>query len=87
MPRPFSVSVGDHLIISDPVKHCDIGITNTVPPGVVITASLQPANPSIIPGQGATGGTLALHMDVRTAMQLFSQLEQLGLNMGWLQKE
>ena len=87
MPRPLSVAVGDHLIVSDPVKQWDIGLSNTVPPSVVMTASLQSEKLPIIPDQGITGGAVALHMDARIAMLLFGQLEQLGLNMGWLQKE
>lgn len=87
MPRPLSVAVGDHLIVSDPVKQWDIGLSNTVPPSVVMTASLQSARPSIIPDQGIADGVVALYMDARTAMLLLGQLEHLGLNMGWLRKE
>ncbi len=87
MPRPFSIAVGDHLIVSDPVKQWDIALSNTVPPSVVITASLHSVKPSIIPDQANTSGAVALHMDARIAMHLFEQLEQLGLNMGWLRRE
>ena len=62
MPRPLSVAVGDHLIVSDPVKQWDIGLSNTVPPSVVMTASLQSEKLSIIPDQGITDGAVALHI-------------------------
>ena len=77
--------LGEQLLLSCPVVYWEGVISNTNPPSVVLTASVQAGpNPPISPNLGPMATTLAVQMDFGVAMQLHQKLGELGRKMGWL---
>jgi hypothetical protein len=88
MAIPVALPIGEHLLYADPVIRWEVQFSDTNPPSVVLTASVQAGpNPPIFPGQvGAT--SVAVQMNALVAIELYQKLGELGRSMGWLpQKE
>jgi hypothetical protein len=81
MATPASLAVGEHLLVNDPVIHWDAGFSDTRPPSVVLTASVQAGPTPPISQYMAT--TVAVQMNAIIAMQLYEKLGELGRKMGW----
>ncbi len=88
MSVPSSLAVGEHLLLADPAVFFEATVSDTNPPMVVLTASVQVGpNPSIAPTLGRTATTVAIQMDSRVALQLYGRLYELVRSMGWLPEE
>jgi len=85
MATPASLAIGQHLLIADPADRFDVEFSDTNPPSVVLTASIQVGpRPPIFPGpSGET--SVAIQMDARVAIRLYEQLGDLIRSMGWQQ--
>jgi hypothetical protein len=85
MPTPASLAIGQHLLIADPAVAWKIEFSDTIPPSVILTASIQAGpNPPIYPAPyGET--TVAVQMDARVAIGLYERLGDLIRSMGWQQ--
>lgn len=83
MATPASLAIGQHLLFSDPATHWTVEFSDTLPPSVVLTASIQAGpKPPIFPGpSGET--SVAIQMDAQVAIQLYEQLGDLIRSMGW----
>jgi len=74
----FEMAVGEHRLVTDPVLRWEPALTDTNPPNVMLTASIDsgPKPPLYpVPDYGAT--TLALKMNVRIATELYKKLGDL----------
>jgi hypothetical protein len=82
MVLPFAMAVGDHYLVSDLVESWHAKFSDTSPPSVVLTASVQAGpSPPITPNQSST---LAVQMNAQVAIELYEQLGELGRSVGWL---
>jgi hypothetical protein len=83
MATPASLAIGQHLLFADPAVRWDVQFSDTNPPSVVLTASMQvgPSPPIFPPPHGET--SVAVQMDARVALQLYEQLGDLIRSMGW----
>ena len=83
MATPASLPVGQHVLFSDPATHWNVQFSDTQPPSVVLTATMQAGpKPPIFPGpSGET--SLAIQMDAGVAIGLYERLGDLIRSMGW----
>ena len=85
MAIPVHLAIGEHMLLSDPVTRWVAQFSDTLPPSVVLTASIQAGpNPPIFPAPVGTT-SVALQMDARVAMELYEKLGDLIRSMGWQQ--
>ena len=84
MAIPIALAVGEHLLYADPAIEWAVRFSDTRPPSVVLTASMQagPKPPLFSPPAGAT--SVAIQMDAQVGMGLYEKLGELGRSMGWL---
>jgi hypothetical protein len=88
MTLPFPMAIGSHFLVSDPVGEWRVEFSDTLPPSVVLTASmLTPPSPPASPSPAPWATTLAVQMDSLVAMKLYEQLGELGRSMGWLPQQ
>jgi hypothetical protein len=85
MATPAALAIGEHLLLADPAVAWRVEFSDTNPPSVVLTASIQAGpQPPIFPGPpGET--TVAIQMDARVAIGLYERLGDLIRSMGWQQ--
>jgi hypothetical protein len=84
MATPASLAIGQHLLFADPAVHWEAQFSDTKPPSVVLTASMQVGpSPPIFPTQGHAATTVAIQMDAKVAIELFATLRELARSMGW----
>ena len=85
MATPAALAIGEHLLLADPAIGWNVQFSDTNPPSVVLTASIQagPKPPIFPPPYGET--TVAIQMDARVAIGLYEQLGDLIRSMGWQQ--
>ena len=85
MATPAVLAIGKHLLLADPAKAWKVEFSDTNPPSVVLTASIQVGQgiPIFPPPYGET--TVAIQMDARVAIGLYEQLGDLIRSMGWQQ--
>jgi hypothetical protein len=77
MLDPLVIPAGGKMLLSDPVVEWNAAVfSDTIPPSVVMTASIQagPAIP-IFPNMGTT---LGVQMEASVAMRLYEQLHELA---------
>jgi hypothetical protein len=85
MAESLVLGYGEGRLLSTPVARWDVGFSGTIPPSVVLTASMPAGpNPPISQNLGGAATTLAIQMDAGVAMMLHRQLGELGRSMGWL---
>jgi hypothetical protein len=85
MATPASLAIGEHLLLADPAVGWRVEFSDTIPPSVVLTASIQ-AGPKTPIFSGPSGETsVAIPMDARVAIGLYEQLGDLIRSMGWQQ--
>jgi hypothetical protein len=79
-----NLSLGDHDL-TKPAKAWTVRSVPGAFPEVELIASLlsHPTTP-MAPTRGQTATTLAIRMDSQAAMNLYTQLGELGQKMGWL---
>lgn len=83
--NPLVMAGGERLLLEGLVVDWEPTFSDTQPPSVVLTASVQVGpNPPISQMWGPKATTLAVQMDARVAMILYGKLQLLGRNMGWL---
>jgi hypothetical protein len=87
MANPLPIAAGDNLVVSEPAVHWEVEFSDTNPPSVVLTASLQagPIPPTAAPSPTPT--SLAIQMGAPAAMQLYGKLYTFIRSMGWLPEE
>jgi hypothetical protein len=85
MAQSLTIGSGQQLRLNDPVVDWRADFSDTNPPTVVLTASVQvgPA-PTIAHYLGPMATTLVVQMDVQVAIALYEKLGALGRSMGWL---
>lgn len=85
MATPASLAIGEHLLLADPATSWAVQFSDTNPPSVVLTASIEAGpKPPIFPSpHGET--SVAVQMDARVAIRLYEQLGDLIRSMGWQQ--
>jgi hypothetical protein len=83
MVVPVSLAIGQHTLLTDPVSRWKIQFSDTHPPSVVLTATIQagPKPPIFPPPQGES--SVAVQMDARIAIELYEQLGDLIRSMDW----
>jgi hypothetical protein len=85
MAIPVALAVGEHILYADPAIGWTVQFSDTQPPSVVLTASMQAGpNPPIFP-MPYGGTTLAFQMDAKVAIELYEKLGDLIRSMGWQQ--
>jgi hypothetical protein len=85
MRIPVSLAVGEHLSL-EPTTHWKVQFSDTQPPSVLLTASIQCGpNPPIFSGR-EPGATMTHQMDLRVAIELHRQLGELMHSMDWPQR-
>jgi len=88
MTVPSSLAAGEHVLLADPAVSWEAAVTDTSPPRVVLTASMQvAADPSTSPSHGRSVATVAIQMDGQVALQLYGKLYALVRSQGWLPEE
>ena len=83
MVQPVSLAIGQHMLLADPVTRWTTLFSDTNPPSVVLTASIQsgPKPPLFPPPYGET--SVAVQMDALVAIELYEKLGDLIRSMGW----
>jgi hypothetical protein len=83
MVIPVATAIGQHTLLADPVIRWAVQFSDTQPPSVVLTASVQAGpNPPIL---GTIHGetSVAVQMDAQVAIELYERLGDLIRSMGW----
>jgi hypothetical protein len=80
-----SLAGGEHVLFADPAVQWEAAVSDTSPPGVVLTASIRVAPAS--PGEPRSTATVAIQMDGQVALQLYGKLYALVRAQGWLPEE
>jgi hypothetical protein len=88
MKLPWHLTLGSHVLVSDPAAEWRIELSNTNPPNVVLTASiLIPPNLPAYPIQVPWATSVEIQMNAAVAIELHKKLGELIQRMGWLPQQ